>query len=261
MAAEGPAAPAALPPLAVLWRDDRLVAIHKPAGWLVHRSALDPHERRVVLQHLRDQLGAPVHPVHRLDKGTSGVLLLALDTEAASDLGRQWMAQGVRKDYLAFVRGWPPEAAEVDHPLRPDDAPPDAPAQPARSSVRRLATLALDEPVDGYEQTRAALVWVRPHTGRRHQVRRHLKHLAHPILGDATHGKGAHNRRWAERLGVARLWLHAWRLRVRHPDDGRLLELEAAPDAPHHADWAALAAHPGWTSPWDLPAPGPDEVD
>lgn len=248
---------APLPPLRVLWRDERLVAIHKPAGWLVHRSPLDPQEHRVVLQHLRDQLGRPVHPVHRLDKGTSGVLLLALDADAAAHLGRQWMAHGVTKDYLAFVRGWPPAQAEVDHPLRPDDAPADAAPQDARSSVRRLALLELDEPVDRYPSTRAALVLVRPHTGRRHQVRRHLKHLSHPILGDATHGKGAHNRRWAERLGAARLWLHAWRLTVRHPDDGRPLRLASPPDAPDNADWAALAAHPGWTSPWDLPADDP----
>jgi tRNA pseudouridine65 synthase len=112
--------------LTVLWRDERLVAVHKPAGWLVHRTGLDAHETRFVVQTLRDQLGQRVYPVHRLDKGTSGVLLMALDGEAARLMAQAFEAREVDKRYVAFVRGWLPDVVQVDHPLKPDDAPADA---------------------------------------------------------------------------------------------------------------------------------------
>lgn len=208
--------------LPLLWRDEHLIAVYKPSGWLVHRSGLDAGETRFVVQTLREQLGGQhVWPLHRLDKGTCGVLLLALHAEAARAMGQAFAAQAVHKRYLALVRGWAPESAEVDHPLRPDDAPADAPAQPARTRFTRLARLERDEAVEPrFPTTRASLVLAEPATGRRHQVRRHLKHLAHPILGDANHGKGPLNRWWAERLGGQRLWLHAWQIAFGHPLTG-----------------------------------------
>ncbi|MBP6321669.1 MAG: pseudouridine synthase, partial [Giesbergeria sp.] len=178
-------------PLHILWRDEHLVALYKPAGWLVHRTGLDAGETRFVLQTLRDQIGQRVYPVHRLDKGTCGVLVMALHSDAARALSQAFEQQRTHKRYLALVRGWLPDSAEVNHPLRPDDAPPDAPAQAAHTAFRCLARLELDESADGrHPSTRASLVEAVPTTGRRHQIRRHLKHLAHPILGDATHGKG-----------------------------------------------------------------------
>ena len=148
--------------LPVLWRDAHLVVIHKPAGWLVHRTALDAHENRVVLQVLRDQIGAHVYPVHRLDKGTSGVLLMALQAEVARHLSAQFDARMVDKQYVAMVRGWPPDHGVVDHALRPDDAPADAPPQPARTEFETLARWSMPVPVDRYPSTRVALVQVRP---------------------------------------------------------------------------------------------------
>lgn len=236
--------------LPVLWRDEHLVAIDKPSGWLVHRTGLDAHETRIVLQALRDQLGRPVYPVHRLDKGTSGVLLMALDPDTARAVAGQFEARALGKRYLALVRGWPPEAWTVDHALRPDDAAPETPAQPALTRFQRLASLTIDVPVDRYPTTRAALVQAWPETGRRHQIRRHLKHVAHPIIGDATHGKGAHNRWWAQRLGTARLWLHACELSLVHPWSGQPLTIVsdpiAGPDAARHGDWLALLRSQAW---------------
>lgn len=212
-------------PLRLLWQDDDMVAVHKPAGWLVHRTGLDAHETRFVMQTLRDQLGRHVFPVHRLDKGTSGVLIMALHSEAARALCEAFEAQRVHKHYLAMVRGWPALSDHIDHALKPDDAPADALAQPAVTDFRRLATLQLDVPVDRYPSTRVALMQAWPHTGRRHQIRRHLKHMAHPIIGDATHGKGVHNRWWAQHLGQQRLWLHALSLDLVQPLTGQRLKL------------------------------------
>lgn len=193
--------------------------VFKPSGWLTHRSPLDPHETRIVVQAVRDQIGRRVYPVHRLDKGTCGVLVLALSPDAARSLTQAFTTQQVKKRYLALVRGWPPETVFVDHALKPDDAPADAAVQPAQTRFTRLARFELPDPCDGrFATTRVALMAAEPLTGRRHQIRRHLKHLAHPIIGDATHGKGPINRWWAARLGLQRLWLHSQELTLPHPD-------------------------------------------
>ena len=232
-------------PLPVLWRDEHLIAIYKPAAWLVHRTGLDAGETRFIVQTLRDQIGQHVYPLHRLDKGTCGVLLLALHSEAASKTRALFEAQHIGKRYLALVRGWAPDACEVDHALRPDDAPPDAPAQPAQTRFARLASLEYPEAYDPrFAATRVSLVLAEPHTGRRHQIRRHLKHIAHPIIGDATHGKGPLNRWWAERLGLQRLWLHAWQMRLQHPYTGEALQFDSGVPWPGMPAPAQAAAHP-----------------
>ncbi len=219
--------------LPVIHRDDCLIAIHKPAGLLVHRSTLDRHETRFALQILRDQIGRPVYPVHRLDKGTSGVLLFALTREVAALLGGQFERGEVDKTYLAVVRGHPPESGEIDHPLTrmADEYAGIAggPAQPALTRYRRLAMTELPYRVDRYPSSRYALLELEPQTGRWHQLRRHLKHIAHPIIGDATHGKGRHNRLFQEVFGSRRLLLAATALRLLHPLSGRPLSLAAGP--------------------------------
>ncbi len=243
-------APVPQAPLEILYRDDRIVAVNKPSGLLVHRSALDAHEARFAVQILRDQIGCRVHPVHRLDKGTSGVLLFALDSDTAGRLGTAFETQAVEKTYLAVVRGHPPESGVIDHPLarRFDPAErrepvPDAPPQPARTRFRRLAVAELPYRVDRYPTSRYALLELAPETGRRHQIRRHLKHIAHPIIGDATFGKGRHNRLFAELFGANRLLLACTRMRLAHPRDGTPLDL-AAPLAP---EFAAVLTALGWS--------------
>jgi tRNA pseudouridine65 synthase len=236
--------------LPVLYRDDWLIAVHKPAGLLVHRSDLDRHETRFAMQMLRDQIGRPVWPVHRLDRGTSGVLLFALDPETGARLGGQFERGEVDKSYLAVVRGHPPEEGVIDHPLAPKA---DAHAgirggrapQPAVTRYRRLATVELPHAVDRYPTSRYALVELQPLTGRRHQLRRHLKHIAHPIIGDATHGKGRHNRLFGELFGCWRLLLAAVELRFEHP----IYAGEQVLRAPLAVDFARVLERLGWDNP------------
>ncbi len=217
------------------------MAVDKPPGLLVHRTGLDAGETRFALQLLRDQLGRAVWPVHRLDKGTSGVLLFALDAGTARALGQAFEASdAVHKTYVAVVRGWPPAQGLIDHPLRrmEDDARTGrAEVQAAQTRYRTLAHYELPLPQGSFPAMRCARVELQPLTGRRHQLRRHLKHIAHPILGDATHGKGALNRAVAELLGVQRLWLHALRLELQHPVGGVSLAIEA-PAGPDWERWA-----------------------
>mgnify|MGYP001179152962 CR=1 FL=1 len=227
--------------LTILYLDDDLAAIDKPAGLLVHPTGLDAHETRNAMALLRDQLGGRVWPLHRLDKGTSGVLLFARNEAAASRWRAPFEAGTVYKQYLALVRGWPPEAGEIYYPLARDPELPSA-GQPRLAAVtrwRRLATFEWDFSVDGRHPTsRYALVAVEPVTGRRHQIRRHFKHIAHPLVGDATHGKGAHNRAVAAWLGLDRLWLHAQRLALPAATPGAAALCIEAPPGP---EWARLS--------------------
>lgn len=229
--------------LELLFQDDHLAIVNKPAGWLVHRTPLDKGESRFVLQALRDQLGRMVWPVHRLDKGTSGVLVFALSSEVASTLGQAFESgKGLQKRYRAIVRGWPADEQLIDHPLRrmPDDMRSQREeVQSAQTQLRTLRRGELAIAQGDFPGLRWAEVELQPLTGRRHQLRRHAKHISHPIIGDATHGKGPLNRAVAAHLGVGRLWLHAWQLALSHPVTGAALRIEA----PAGAEWAAWAAH------------------
>lgn len=196
----------------VLYRDESLVAVDKPAGLAVHRGAA--RDRVFALQAVRDQVGYHVHPVHRLDRATSGVLLFAFDPDTARRMQERFEAGEVEKRYLALVRGIPPEAGVIDHPVPRDE---DGPRVPAVTEFRRLAVF-----------ERYALVEARPLTGRRHQIRRHFKHLNHPLIGDVRYGKGEHNRLFRERFGLLRLALHALELALPHPGTGGPLRITAS---------------------------------
>lgn len=220
----------------ILYQDELLVAVHKPAGLLVHRSMLDRHETHFALQIVRDLTGRRVHPVHRLDKATSGVLLFAFEPEVASALSSAFERREVGKRYLSIVRGHPAEAGTIDHPLmlRHEEAGSqrsDGPLQHAVTHYRRWEAFELPVRVDRYPSSRYALVELDPETGRRHQLRRHMKHLSHPIIGDTSWGKSAHNRLFAQRFGVARLLLACTGLRFVHPACGRTLSIECPPAA------------------------------
>ncbi|MBI5463234.1 MAG: tRNA pseudouridine(65) synthase TruC [Gammaproteobacteria bacterium] len=224
--------------LTILYRDDRFIAIDKPSGLLVHRSLIDKHETRFAIQLLRDQIGRHVYPLHRLDKPTSGVLLFALTEDAARAMGAVFERNAVDKTYLAVVRGYTLEQDSIDYPLREEldrmsdsRARPDKPPQPALTDYRRLATLELEIPDGRHPTSRYSLLEVTPRTGRKHQIRRHMKHVFHPIVGDTTHGDGKHNRIFREHLHCQRLLLCARELRFVHPDSDTPIRIRAPLDA------------------------------
>jgi tRNA pseudouridine65 synthase len=236
--------------LPVLFRDEHLVAIHKPSGLLVHRTSLDAHERRFAVQLLRRQLRRRVYPVHRLDKGASGVLLFALSPQVASALGETVRLHALQRTYLAVVRGHTPEKGEIDHPLVRHFDPAERGreglhglAQEAVTRFRRLATVELPHRVDRYPTSRYSLVELEPRSGRRHQLRRHLSHASHHIVGDSTYGKGRHNRLFRELFGSDRLLLACVELRLDHPATGAPLAIRA----PLAEDFAAVVKALGWT--------------
>lgn len=234
--------------LPLIYRDEYLVVVDKPANLLVHPSEIDRRETRSAMMILRDQLGQWVYPVHRLDRPTSGLLVFALSPDIARTLATAFEERRVSKDYLAIVRGHPPLGGIIRHPLTLKDdrrsrRTLDGEAQSALTLYHRLATVTVDWPVDKrYPTSRYALVRCRPATGRRHQLRRHLKHISHPIIGDSSYGKGPHNRTFADRFGESRLYLHASRLTLPHPVSGRNLSLQAPlPDG-----WRRVCQAFGW---------------
>ena len=210
--------------LPVLHRDDALAVVAKPAGLMVHDSALARGETDFAADRLRGQFGRPVFLVHRLDRATSGCLLLAFDRETAGALGRTLMSQAFEKTYWAVCRGWPDEAFEVDHPL--DGGPGTPEKKPAVTRFRRLGTVELDVPSTGFPTSRYAWLEATPLTGRFRQIRRHLKHVSHHLIGDTSHGDGRHNRAF-RMLGIHRMLLHARALAFPHPGTGGLLRVEA----------------------------------
>jgi tRNA pseudouridine65 synthase len=223
--------------LRVLHADAWLAIVDKPAGLMVHDSALARGETEFAADRLRAQFGKPIFLVHRLDRATSGCLLLAFDRDTASQLGKAMMLRGhdamagsgaVEKHYLAVCRGWPDERFDIDHPL--DGGPGKPVKKPAVTRFVRLATAELAVPSAGFATSRYALLHAQPQSGRFRQIRRHLKHASHHLIGDSSHGDGRHNRAF-RMLGVHRMLLHARRLAFTHPVSGARMDVVAPFDA------------------------------
>ncbi len=195
------------PHLKILHQDEAFIAIDKPPGILVHRIPEARGDPFYILQLLRDQVGRLLFPVHRLDRNTSGVLLFAFGSEEARALHDRLKEPDTRKEYLVLVRGSTEEVFESRRPLT---------GKESWTEFRKLA-----------EFSRSSLLRARIHTGRRHQVRRHLHHLAHQVIGDTKYGKGKINRSLRENYGLPRMFLHAASLELRHPVSDEPLRLEA----------------------------------
>ena len=210
------------------------MVINKPSGLLVHKSPIDKKEKLFALQLVRDIVGQWVYPVHRLDKPTSGVLIFALSSEIASMLSKEFISGTVQKEYLAVVRGYIQEMDTINYPLRvlldkksDRDRRNIEEIQDAVTKYERLATLELPYPVSRYPVARYSLVKLQPKTGRKHQLRRHLKHIFHPIVGDTKYGRGEHNKLFREKFDCHRLLLHASKIEFTHPITKKRVVIEA----------------------------------
>ncbi len=213
--------------IAVLFQDAYCAVINKPAGLMAHASSLSRGEDDFLLHRLRDQFQNKVHLIHRLDRATSGCVLIAFNAEIASMLGKTFMSRDVQKDYLAICRGWPDEKFTVDYALDGGPGKPDK--KSAVTEFQRIACAEVSTPSTTHESSRYALMQCSPITGRFRQIRRHLKHISHHLIGDTSHGDGRHNRAFRMQ-GVHRMLLHAWRLQFTHPISGLPIACEAPID-------------------------------
>ncbi|WP_026464348.1 pseudouridine synthase [Adhaeribacter aquaticus] len=213
--------------LEIIYEDAHYVAINKPNGLLVHRTRIAEEKKEFALQMLRDQLGYRLYPLHRLDRGTSGVLLFAKTSEAAAPLVQAFSDRQPDKIYYSIVRGYTPEGGTIDSPIRPDKDHQHKEAQDAITHFTRLATVELPIPVGPYQTARYSLVKIKPETGRMHQIRKHFAHLRHYIVGDKKHGDWRHNRMFLENLNSPYLLLHAASLTFEHPFIGEQIQIKA----------------------------------
>lgn len=202
-------------PIDLLYVDDHVVVANKPSGLLVHRGW--DNDDDVAMFRVRDALGGQhVHPLHRLDRGTSGALVLARTTDAARALAAAFEEGRVEKRYLALVRGQVrADEGVIDHAIPRAE---DGPRVPAVTRYRVVGRSTVD---------RCSLVLAMPETGRLHQIRRHLRHIDHPLVGDVRHGSGAINRHYRTTYALHRLALHAAAIAFDHPLTGARVSVEA----------------------------------
>ncbi len=225
-------------PIPILFEDAHLAVVAKPAGLMAHASAMARGEDDFLDERLRAQFGRPIHLIHRLDRATSGCLLVAFDRDVAAALGAIFMSREVDKFYLAVCRGWPEPEFRIDHEL--DGGPGKPVKKPASTRFVRLATAEIDTPSAQHPTSRYALLRCAPETGRYRQIRRHLKHAFHHLIGDSSHGDGRHNRQFRMH-GVHRMLLHAWRLEFTHPVTGAAVKVVAPLDEEFRRALAWLA--------------------
>jgi len=237
--------------LEILYQDEYLVVINKPSGLLVHKSPIDKHETRFALQEVRDQIGQYVYPVHRLDKPTSGVLLFGLSKEVAQILSLDFRENRIKKEYIAIVRGYTEEKGLIDHSLKQmldskteKERGITKEEQEAQTEYERIATVELPFAVGRYSTARYSLVSLRPQTGRKHQLRRHMKHIHHHMIGDTKHGRGEHNKLFREKFDIHRLLLHARKIAFVHPVSHENIQLYA----PYDTDFYKILSIFGWDS-------------
>lgn len=222
-------------PLQILFRDEHYVAVYKPHNLLVHKTQIS-NDKVFLLQLLRNQIGQYVYPIHRLDRPTAGVILFGLTSEAVEKIKPQFQNHTLKKTYWAIVRGFCATEGVIDSDLQEDEH------KPLQSAITHFKTrhhLEIEFPVGRYTTARYSWVEVNPLTGRMHQIRKHFARIAHPIVGDTTHGDRFHNRFWQTTLGYQRLWLLAHSLEFTHPYTQKRIHISVDLDE----DWQKITHH------------------
>ncbi|TKB98974.1 pseudouridine synthase [Pedobacter cryophilus] len=210
--------------LEILYQDENIVAINKPHGLLVHQSSIARDAEEFALQLLRDQIGQNVWPAHRLDRKTGGVLLFSLDQETNKILQGMFRDNEMDKKYLAIVRGYFPDELKIDYPLKKDNGV----IQEALTYVKCINKAEVDFQIGTHPTSRYSLIKANPQTGRMHQIRKHLAHVMHPIIGDRPHGCNKQNRYFKNELEMDTMMLHALSLEFKHPYSKKAIKIEAS---------------------------------
>ena len=209
--------------LDIIYQDKYLVAINKPPGLLVHRSKLANDAEVFALQTLRNQLDQHVYPIHRLDRKTSGVLLFALNEEMHKVMQKAFAEKQIKKTYLAIVRGYTEDEETINYPLKKENGN----IQEAITNYETLARTEIELPFGKHPTSRYSLLELSPETGRKHQIRKHLAHIHHPIIADRPHGDNQQNKLFKEKFSLMTMMLHALELQFIHPVNGEHIKIAA----------------------------------
>ncbi|WP_194775669.1 pseudouridine synthase [Pararhodonellum marinum] len=213
--------------LEILYEDEDLVLVNKPAGMLVHRSKLAGDIKAgFAVQVLREQINQKVYLLHRIDRPTSGILMFAKSSEVAGLMRTYFDEKHIEKYYLTLVRGYMKKASgTIDYPLKKNLT---GSLQEAQTSFWQLNQVEIPlSSTPRYDTSRYSLVKAFPHTGRMHQIRRHFAHERNYIIGDSTHGETRQNRFFRINYGLDNLLLHAWQVQFNHPLSGIEISIQA----------------------------------
>ena len=199
----------------IVFEDDYIVAVNKPNNFLIHQSHYARNIKEpTLLEFLEQQLGFPLYPVHRLDRKTSGIILLAKQKEFVATFQELFNQNEIHKTYYAMVRGFSPAVGTIDTPVKNDDT---GVYKDALTNYTTSQSIELDIPVTPYEKSRYSLVKLCPETGRMHQLRKHLNKINHPIVGDYKYGDRFHNRMYETEFNCMYMFLHAYKMEFTHP--------------------------------------------
>lgn len=220
--------------LEILFEDEQIVAINKPHGLLVHRSAIATNTDVYAVQELRNQLDCHVYPVHRLDRKTSGVLLFTKQKDLVAPLQAQFANHKVEKTYLAILRGWSEDEGTIDYALTNDKGK----TQEAITVYKTFERTEIEVPFGKHATSRYSLVEAKPKTGRMHQLRKHFAHILHPIIGDRPHGCNKQNKLFLEKWHMSTMLLHAQKLKFTHPIKNKEIKIQASP----HSEFQRMLA-------------------
>jgi len=209
--------------LKIIFQDEYLVAINKPPGLLVHRTKLANDANVFALQMLRNQIDQHVFPIHRLDRKTSGALLFALNEDIHKIMQKAFADKQIEKTYLAIVRGYTDDNGIIDYPLRKDNGI----LKEAVTKYKTLDRTEIDLPFGKHQTSRYSLLQIQPLTGRKHQIRKHMAHIHHPIIADRPEGCNKQNKLFKEKFGLMTMMLHASKLEFGHPVTGLTITIKA----------------------------------
>lgn len=228
----------------VIFEDEYILCVCKPNNMLVHHAH---HSRNVVeetslLQDVFNERGIKVYPIHRLDRKTSGIILLAKEKDYVSKFQDLFTSNEIEKKYYGIVRGFSPETKVINSPVKGRDA---NIHKEALTNLQTLAKITLDIPVKPYDSSRYSLVELLPKTGRMHQLRVHANKISHPLIGDPKYGDKNHNLMFEKEFGCSNLFLHAGQLKFNHPFTNEQLILTAE----FPKDWLDIFKQFSWGNP------------
>ncbi|WP_221409041.1 pseudouridine synthase [Reichenbachiella versicolor] len=213
--------------LEIIYQDEHFIAINKPHGLIVHRSNLAKDATIFALQELRNQINQAVYPAHRIDRKTSGILLFALSRNALSEIRKLFENKSITKKYLSIVRGYTPNQQSINYPLTNEKGV----SQPSITHFQTIERTEINIPFGKHQTSRYSLIEVSPETGRMHQIRKHMAHIFHPIIGDRPHGCNKQNKLFLERWGIKTMFLHASSLSFVHPFTKECITISAKPQS------------------------------
>ena len=230
--------------LEIIFEDVYLLCVNKPNNMLVHHAY---HSRNVadetsLLRLILDKTGLKVYPIHRLDRKTSGIILLTKETTYVSKFQELFTNNEIHKTYYGVLRGHSPSSKIIDSPVKGRDS---NVHKEALTHLKTLEQITLDIPVKPYDTSRYSLVELSPKTGRMHQLRVHTNKISHPLIGDTKYGDKNHDIMFDENFGCKNLFLHAGKLEFIHPFSLEKLILKAT----FPKDWIGLFQKFSWRNP------------